>query len=130
MNIDQAAHLATEISQCWRNGLATNTWETDLTKYSDVSRAWKAVEHLKRTERFAPVIATFHAAYQATPSSTGDTRTVCTDCNNDGWVTAPDNTHTDRPPTSAAQPCPHCRHGKRATESNIWKNRPQNRNTP
>ena len=133
MNVDKAAELATEISQCWRNGIATHIWEKELLLYSDVSRAWKAVERLKRTERFSPVIATFHDAYHLAPSSEGQgAPTVCGDCNDDGWISDQENMHVDRPPTSAARPCTHCRHGKKAAESTIWKNRPtaQQEHTP
>lgn len=120
-----ATELATEISQTWPRGIATHVWEDILhTDYSDPQRARKAVKKMQRTVTGMASVAHFHDAYLATPAIVvhGHEETVCGDCGNDGWITAPDETHNGHTYTTV-KPCGHCRHGRKAQSSSAWKAR-------
>lgn len=124
MKRQEATECATEVTTSWRNGLATHVWEEEFQQnYGDFERAMRAIRKMRRTCKFAPVIADFHAMYLATPESNpGHEETKCGDCGNDGWVEAAPETHNGNEYT-AVKPCPHCRHGRKAEHSSTWKAR-------
>lgn len=126
MNHQDACEIATDISQSWRNGLATSVWEEELQEfYGDVGRARRAVAKMRRTCRYPPVIVDFHDAYTAQPPTDPQSHVaICGDCGNDGWVEAPSYERLGIV-YSAVRPCGHCRHGKKAEGSSTWKQRGQ-----
>ena len=124
MKRQDATEIATEVCQLWPKGLNASVWEEVLQDdYSDAERARIAVQKMKRIIHYAPSISHFHEQYLLSPSSfdVGEP-TVCTDCLNDGWHFAPSYLRNSTEYT-AVKPCAHCKHGRKAEHSAIWKER-------
>ena len=122
MNLNEAQQIATRITDIWpRGGIATHVVEEILqSDYGDPERARRAVEKMKRSVTFFNLVE-FHAYYVAAPGAIqlGEPH-VCGDCNNDGWQNAPEFERNGIMYT-AMKPCSHCKHGRRAEHSTIWK---------
>jgi GAF domain-containing protein len=91
MTHNEAAQLATRISQTWPRGLQTVVWEEELAQL-DAGRAGTAIERLRRLEQHPPSIARFYAEYHAIQShdaSTRPPRRDCETCQNTGWAQVP-----------------------------------------
>lgn len=126
MNRNEATDLAVRIGQTF-NGPPTDIWEDDLQQL-DAGRAGTAYARLRREhdQRWLS-IAAFMAMYRSLNTDDASTvENVCGECDNTGWVTAPDNVleagtdHERR--YSAVRPC-RCPIGRDSEQSNVWKAR-------
>jgi hypothetical protein len=115
---NEAADLATRITQTWtRGGVAAHIWEDALLDL-EPGRATTAYVRLRKSEQHAPSVARFLDQYHSLHLDDASTRGPdCLICDNTGWVTGadiirrlPDGTETHR--ASSVQPCHMCATGK------------------
>ena len=114
MTPQDAAELATRISQTWRGGPATHVWEEELENL-DAGRAGTTYAKLRREAEHAPTIARFHALYRTTGQP--EAPESCHRCDGTGWERARDHVaqdrHGDEIRYAQVAPCRHCRNGER-----------------
>lgn len=121
----EATDLAIRIGQCF-NGPPVDVWEDDLGPL-DAGRAGTALARLRREHEHRWLsIAQFMNMYRAIHTDDPSSVTVCGDCDNTGWVEAPNNvleagTDHERRYT-AVKPC-RCSTGSERERSTVWKAR-------
>jgi hypothetical protein len=113
MTRDEAADLATRISQTWPRGVSAAVWEDELIEL-DAGRAGTTLVKLRRVAKHAPSIAEFWEMYQSVNTSDRSTRPDdCRVCDNQGTVATLEKrtTEVDGHPVEfeAWGPCSPCR---------------------
>lgn len=130
MNDEQARHFAQRMIETWPTGPRRNVWRDIALKLHDHDAARSAYAELERTAAYIST-AQFHDAYTAITRRRDHTHTgagaPCGDCDDTGWVSAPDRVWPDERTSTQVQPCPHCPEGAQRARSRIWTERHHHR---